>query len=376
MIILGLFLALMVCAGIYIYYLFFWLGKHEPDTEADKTNTDAVYSEEALEKKLSQYPSLKLLGFEGLNEENSFVIPGLKATRTLTSNQAENISVCTSMTPQGICAAEKYLLISAYCHTKEHNSVIYVLDKETHKFLKEIVLKGRPHVGGLAYDTVNRNVWVACYKNKTAYVNAFSLDEMEKYDLDKGTKPLAFEFGYPIYSLPRASFLYYEEGGLYVGYFSTARHDDLRTIQKYWIEEDGKIETQKNPFYGKDDISEKDEEVIMPADVASIDAACQGMAFSENLILISKSRGILKSKLQMFQNAVSPEETVMKLQNTKALWTMTLPPQLEQLYVYDGELYLLFESGAYAYRSWPTISMDRVLKLDLAALTEGGKSGE
>ena len=66
--------------------------------------------------------------------------------------------------------AEGYLLISAYCHTHRHNSVIYVLDLETHKYIKEIVLQGRSHVGAIAYDPVHRNVWVASYdeENKKA----------------------------------------------------------------------------------------------------------------------------------------------------------------------------------------------------------------
>lgn len=363
-------LVLIIGAGVYAYYLFVWLGKHEPETMTDKTNTDAVYTEQELQEALSKYPELENLGFDGDYEKNSYVIPGLKSTRTFKSNKAKEISVCTSMTPQGVCVVEDYLLISAYCHTKEHNSVIYVIDKESHEFVKEIVLNGKPHVGGLAYDTEHKNIWVACYKKGTAYVNSFKLDALKQYSLDENMKPLDFEQEYPIYSILRASFLYYEEGGLYVGYFSTAKKNEIRSIQKFLIEEDGTLQLLENPAFGTDDKSGKDEMAVMPADIATIDADCQGMAFSDELILISQSRGVLKSKLQMFVNQVGADESVMKLENDRSLLTCTLPPQLEQLYVNDGELYLLFESGAYAYRSWPTTSVDRVLKMDITTPLE------
>ena len=41
------------------------------------------------------------------------------------------LETCTSMTPQGIVITDKYIYISAYCYTHNHNSVIYQLDKDT-----------------------------------------------------------------------------------------------------------------------------------------------------------------------------------------------------------------------------------------------------
>lgn len=362
-------LVIGICAA-YAYYLFIWLGEHEPVVETETTNTDAIYTEEEMQKALSKYEGLDALGFNGNYEENSFVIPGLKATRTLKSDKSKHTSVCTSMTPQGICVAENYYLISAYCHAKEHNSVIYVIDKDSHEFVKEIVLKGRPHVGGLAYDTIHKNIWVACHSNGTAYVNFFKMTDLEQYSLDTEIKPLDFQEEYPIYSIPRSSFIYYMDGGLYVGYFSPSKKDEMRTIQKFWIEDDGTLQLFDNPAYGEKGAIGKEKKLILPADIASIDANCQGMALYENLILISESRGVFKSKLQMFNNAIGMNETVMRLENDKAMMEFILPPQLEQLYVHDGELYLLFESGSYAYRSWPTVAVDRVIKVDISDFAE------
>jgi hypothetical protein len=37
---------------------------------------------------------------------------------------------------------------------------------------------------------------------------------------------------------------------------------------------------------------------------------------------------------------------------------------MEQIYVYDGKLYCLFESAAYAYRAQPALKVDRVMIFD------------
>ncbi len=68
-------------------------------------------------------------------------------------------AMCTSMTPQGLAVTEDYVLVSAYCSTQKHNSVIYVIDKEKHNFFKEVILPGQPHVGGLAYDSEHKVLW-------------------------------------------------------------------------------------------------------------------------------------------------------------------------------------------------------------------------
>ena len=94
------------------------------------------------------------------NYYGTYVVPGLKSTRTLKVKGDGEAEVCTSMTPQGLAITEDYILVSAYCKTKAHDSVIYVIDKESRRFVKEIVLNTKAHVGGMAYDTMNQILWV------------------------------------------------------------------------------------------------------------------------------------------------------------------------------------------------------------------------
>ena len=99
---------------------------------------------------LSQKEDLIAFAFEDRKNEKeygTYIIPGLKYTRTFLSAQGSKKAVCTSMTPQGLAITPEYVLISAYCHTGKHNSVIYVINKETHRFIKEVVLPGTAPCG-------------------------------------------------------------------------------------------------------------------------------------------------------------------------------------------------------------------------------------
>ena len=144
-------------------YAFVYRGKTEPPAKYLVTNQDAaVYSLRGQIQMLSQQEELNAFAFEGRKKEKeygTYIIPGLRYTRTFLNAQGTKQAVCTSMTPQGLAVTDEYVLVSAYCHTEKHNSVIYVINKETHRFIKEVVLPGLPHVGGLAYDSEHDMLW-------------------------------------------------------------------------------------------------------------------------------------------------------------------------------------------------------------------------
>ncbi len=164
--------------GAYLYYAMIARGDKEPEAKYVETNTNPVCygSEKAFTLALrSDFPELakKLKG--------TVVIPGLNATRT-TLHGFHGITTCTSMTPQGMAVTEDYIFISAYCHTKQHNSVILMLSRQTGSFLKEIVLPDTSHVGGLAYDPVNNNLWVSGGGKGKARAVAYDMISMRQKD--------------------------------------------------------------------------------------------------------------------------------------------------------------------------------------------------
>ena len=57
-----------------------------------------------------------------------------------------------------------------------------MIDKETHEFVKEIVLPNKAHVGSLAYDGENNNLLVCGSRNGGAQVNALDMESVEAYD--------------------------------------------------------------------------------------------------------------------------------------------------------------------------------------------------
>ncbi len=124
--------------------------------EETSTNTEPTLYKTVDEQKnaLSAYPSVIRAGFDAnqsQTDQGTYVIPGLIETQTL--DKTGKVAECDEMTPQGVTIADDYILISAYCHKHEHNTVLYVLSRDDHKYLKTIVLENRPHAGSIAYGT-------------------------------------------------------------------------------------------------------------------------------------------------------------------------------------------------------------------------------
>lgn len=337
-----------------------------------ETNTDAQYTTKQLQKSLAQYKDLSAFLEEESLDDITYIIPGLKSTRSLRENDAGEACVCHSMTPQGICVTEDYVLISAYCHRKRHNSVIYVMSRVTHEFIKEIVLPGRPHVGSLAYDTEHQNIWVACYGNGMAYVNSFSLDDLEQYYFDDTYRPIQYDQKMPLHKIEKASFLYYYKNNLYVGCFVKNRKQ-FSTMQRYPINDEGSLLAMSQNAFRYDMGMENTHLVgsIEPHVESKISARCQGMAFYGNHLFLAQSYSMLPSKLRV----LFIEEGVDLLDATddNAALTLTMPPMLEQIYVDGDDMYLMFESGGAAYRWRVSTRVDRVLRVrvdQIAALLQ------
>lgn len=358
-----IFLTLLIIAGSsYFYYAVIYRGKYEPEPVETSTSTEPLYSLKSRRDWLSLTPKLKAAAFNGRAAEidyGTYIIPGLTATQTQIFGQKNSSDICTSMTPQGLAVTEDYLLVSAYCHSGTHNSVIYVIDKKEHTFIKELVLRNKSHVGGLAYDPVHHNIWISGMSRGIPQVNAITLEQLENYSFQENHQPLVYSQSYDLYAITRTSFITYHDNALYVGYFT---QNTASVLEEYDIAEDGTLITQ----FSSDmpDMVDSFTPIALPSDMRVITEQAQGVAFYENKILFSHSYGIFPSTIQIFNN-----NTFQKLlEKESAESSLYLPEKLEQIYV-DGEnLYVLFESAAYSYRASSLIKMDRILKLNLKTL--------
>ena len=288
----------------------------EPYTSLTETNTDSILSESRIDHNLSKYDTLLKIGLNEVNDKNSFVVPGMVATKTLTNNVTGNSSMCTSMTPQGICVTDHYIFISAYCHTHTHNSVLYMLDMKTHAFIKEIVLPGRPHAGNIAYDPVHNNIWIACVgksfltNTSTAYLNCISLDKIEEYDFNESKEPIPYDQKYQIDGFKNASFITYYKQNIFVGnYYEDEWKDSY--IVRFPITEDGGLETKSvSSLFG-------DKELAVGKEKAIIGKYCQGVCFDKGYLMIMQSSGRMKSKLNVYVGSEYQEdvEEMIELEN-------------------------------------------------------------
>lgn len=350
-------LVLVLIPAGYIGIIFGCMGKVEPKTDAVTTNAESSqYTLEEFSERLQPYSGLyeeAVLAHADEPDSGTYVIPGLESARTLLDNGAKRFSVCTGMTPQGIAVSGQYLFISAYCQSKNHNSVIFVVDKETHDFVKEVVLPNKAHVGSLAYDARNDNLWVCGSRNGIAQVNALDMESIEAYDFSEGWEPISFLHVNNILDIPRSSFMAYQAPYLYVGYYSTQEDS---TIKKYEVQDDGNIRSvpvEHPASKVRQGVAEEDDLKISPY--------AQGMTFLGDILFLSYSMGIFPSRLAAYQVS----DGIRDFTDEMALEDIRLPYMLEQIYMDGGTMYLLFESGAYPYRYLPSLSVDRVLKIDI-----------
>ena len=350
-------LVLVLIPAGYIGIIFGCMGKVEPKTDAVTTNAESSqYTLEEFSERLQPYSGLyeeAVLAHADEPDSGTYVIPGLESARTLLDNGAKRFSVCTGMTPQGIAVSGQYLFISAYCQSKNHNSVIFVVDKETHDFVKEVVLPNKAHVGSLAYDARNDNLWVCGSRNGIAQVNALDMESIEAYGFSEGWEPISFLHVNNILDIPRSSFMAYQAPYLYVGYYSTQEDS---TIKKYEVQDDGNIRSvpvEHPASKVRQGVAEEDDLKISPY--------AQGMTFLGDILFLSYSMGIFPSRLAAYQVS----DGIRDFTDEMALEDIRLPYMLEQIYMDGGTMYLLFESGAYPYRYLPGLSVDRVLKIDI-----------
>lgn len=371
------------------FYVMIYRQNTEPHMESTETNTDEVlYSIEEQMNQLRGFQELYRFAFTENSLEKDYgtmPIPGLKTTKTLLTcsdkekiyykdgifqNSDKNkqnyflnknkgtytskyeIDICTSMTPQGICIAGKYLLISAYCHTNSHNSVIYVLNKNTHEYVKEIVINGRQHVGGLAYDKMHGIIWVSTNREDRATASGFSMRNLLEYDLQRMEMPISYTFEYDLHTLKRDSFMTYADGYLYVGHFS---NDGDSVVQKFRIKKGGGLKTKPGIELGIY------EEIAIPEAIFKIPEKTQGIAIYQDKVLLTRSYGLTKSELLVhnYSNVMKSSKHVVPVKE------IVMPQKLQQIYIDGDNLYVLFESAAYAYRAQPMPKVDRVLKLGL-----------
>ncbi|MBM7636270.1 YncE family protein [Streptococcus saliviloxodontae] len=351
--------SIVALAGIAVGgYLFATRPSNIPQTLVNGTNTNpASYTEKDFLKRLqSAYPQVASHLDKG-DEKETYVIPGLEKTQAIihSGKKAGQGGIATDMDPQGMAIIEdKYILISAYSKSKKYNSVLWLLDKKTGKYLKTIALDDIDHVGALTYDDANHRLWVATVdKEGDAQIEALNLSSIENYDLNKSKTFLPFDASTDLNGVRLTSYLTYHKGTLYVGYFD---QNSNGTLAAFPMDNQGFLQA-----------SDTSNGAVNPSKTWLTYNKIQGISFYEDKILLSQSYGSKNSKLLIFDNKL--DDPKFDLDKGDAITSMTLPPYLEQIIGHQDKVYLLFESASHLYRQKKGIlHMDRVIKIKIEDL--------
>lgn len=291
---------------------------------------------------------------------NQYKLPNLNNTKTMDSFSKKMVHG-KNMIPQGLAIADNYLIISAYNKEKQYHSVLYLLDKKSGEKLTTLVLPDSPHLGGLAYDPVAKNLWLTTETTAgTAQLSAISLEEIQQRRFNQQEQPIKYTQQIPLTGLNKASFLTYHQNTLVVGYF-TKKHEG--TLISYPLTNTGlpvqTLAESPQSIRGK----EKDTERMETT------KKLQGVTFYKEQILFSQSYGDHSSKLLFAKNQIEQDST--DFDEDDFIKTIDFPPYMEQILVDKQYLYVLFESSGTPYRSKKNVfPIKSVLVFDLEKLVK------
>lgn len=248
----------------------------------------------------------------------SYVMPGLKVTNVAGFN-------VTRMVPQSITFAGNYLLISAYDFTKTQESVIYIMDKVTRKYITTLVLPHTGHVGGLTYDGVN--VWLTYGKNlqsiKYSVVQAAARSGKPYTEIYKFTS---------VCPVPEtASYVAYYKGKIWAGAYN-------EKVKKY--------------MYGYTINNKTGVPTLTRTNRMLMPNRTQGVAFtSGGKMIISRScqtkkgRSGFMSQLDTYKPTWNLSKTSVK--KNKRQKVVKMPPMNEGIAISGSYTYVIYESPAF-----------------------------
>lgn len=259
--------------------------------------------------------------------------------------------------PQGLCYSEKYNIVLQTSYNSKHNvSMLYVIDFETGKLLKELKLieiddtNNIKHVGGITTD--DTTVWIT----NDYELNEYSLDEIINTEND---------FVKTIYNIKlpnRGDFCMYNKinNYLYIGDFFL------------------------NPFYPVPDdnpllmcySAQENIDFTKPDYIISLPIMVQGMAITDNneFVFTSSFTPFIKSNLSIYNNVLEeiPEKYNLngvdipyyKFSKSNLIKNIKLPPMAEGIFYINNELYILFENSSNTYfYAFPKLK--KIIKLNI-----------
>lgn len=284
-----------------------------------------------------------------IDDAATIPIPGLVSTHTKTGGQ-ENES--SQFVPQGICQAEKYILITAYHSKKKQNSVIYVVDTENNSLVSTLTLPNKYHLGGIAFD--GNNIWITGatsdkYKGDP-FVQYIRFEDFAGMIEEADREVRQNEISDPMFIKNKPSFLECDNGILWVGTYIGR-------------------ESSKKGFMNGYKITEKEDgpelNTFMYSVISGIDSSVQGVDIKDGNLYVSSSYGgsigAVKSSFITRYNFTDGKNGDRDINiSKKEVKRVEVPKMNEEILVTDSGIIINFEAAADCWKS-VVIATDRLL---------------
>lgn len=282
-----------------------------------------------------------------LTANNLIGVPGLGGARSV--GKTKQWQYTTNMTPQSLTLNDKYIFVSAYDHTHQLNSVLFVIDRKTHQRIKTIALPTRAHVGGITIDDRTQTLYLSDDSQGVTKLGRIQLSRLTKSKKDQILT--RFDDVMTLADIKTAATIEYYQNAIWVGTFSANKNG---LIQRF-------------PINRKTDTLVTDPDKQAPTDKLNGDTQLkttnghiQGINFYHKNLYITFSYGKKASAMMRYQYDAAENEF------TYAGTMAQLPPYLEGIDFQGDNIWLIFESGAKAYRKKTPIIIDRILQTDIS----------
>jgi len=284
-----------------------------------------------------------------IDDAATIPIPGLVSTSTRSGGE-ENES--SSFVPQGICQAEKYILITAYHSKKKQNSVVYVVDAEGRSLVSTLTLPNKYHLGGIAFD--GKNIWLTG-DTSDKYTGEPFVQYISYEDFARMIEEPVYEVGTdeisgPVYIKNKPSFLECDNGILWVGTYIGRESTNKGFMNGYKIteKEDG---PELNTF--------------MYSVISGIDSSVQGVDIKDGNLYVSSSYGgsigSVRSSFVTRYNFTDGKNGDRDINiSKKEVKRVEVPKMNEEILVTDSGIIINFEAAADCWKS-VVIATDRLL---------------
>lgn len=281
-------------------------------TKAKKYTTKKKFKKSPAYKKYKAFSKSIVYG-------KSVALPGMRNTNVAGFNASR-------MVPQGIAFAGNYMLISAYDHAKVQESVIYILNKNTRKYITTLVLPHTGHVGGITYD--GTNIWITYGKN----LQSFRYSLITNAALSKKPYVEMYTLLNTCPALDTASYVSYYKGKLWAGAYN---------------------EKSKKYMYGYTINNKQGAPTLTMTNRILMPNRTQGVAFtSGGKMLVSRScqsrkgKSGFMSRLDTYKPTWNLNAKTIKKNSLKK--KVPLPPMNEGIAISGSYTYILYESVAFS----------------------------